>query len=96
LPPSGSVRTLNVVPDVAGAWLALAGCVVLVAALVVLGTLVPFNDGPAVEMTSLIDQNGGCRAVEPIGAAILAAVLVLLTGRLAGASSALSSAWERT
>lgn len=110
-PPEEPTRT------VAGAWLALAGCVVLVvaagvriatlskerepragplalllvlggAALVVLGTIVPFNDGPAVEMTSLIDRNGGWRAVEPIGAALLAAVLVFLTGRLAGASSA--------
>jgi hypothetical protein len=59
------------------------------AALVVLGTIVPFNDGPAVEVTSLIDRNGGWRAVEPIGAVILAAVLVSLTGRLAGATSAL-------
>jgi TIR domain len=110
-PPDEPSRT------VAGAWLALAACVVLVAAagvriatlpkerepragllalllvlggaaLVVLGTIVPFNDGPAVEMTSLIDRNGGWRAVEPIGAAILAVVLVFLTGRLAGASSA--------
>jgi hypothetical protein len=110
-PPEEPPRT------VAGTWLALAACVVLVAAagvriatlpkerepragplalllvlggaaLVVLGTIVPFNDGPAVEMTSLIDRNGGWRAVEPIGAAIVAVVLVFLTGRLAGASSA--------
>jgi hypothetical protein len=103
--------------DVAGAWLALAGSVLLAATagvriatdrkdperragplplvlvlvgagLVVLGTIVPFNDGPAVEMTSLIDRNGGWRAVEPIGAAVLAGVLVFLTGRLAGAGSA--------
>lgn len=46
------------------------GLVILGAALVVVGTIVPFNDGPRIEKQALIER--GWDAFEPIGAAVFA------------------------
>ncbi|MGH3041089.1 MAG: hypothetical protein ACRDNG_05015, partial [Gaiellaceae bacterium] len=43
------------------------------AALVVAGTIVPFNVGPAVDEQTLIERNNGLDAFEPIAAAVFAA-----------------------
>jgi uncharacterized membrane protein YidH (DUF202 family) len=95
---------------VSGAWLALAGCLLLAgaaavriaadreqrgagpgalpralvlvgAALVVAGTIVPFNVGPAAEEQSLIERSNGWAAFEPIAAAAFAAAASFFLSR---------------
>ena len=60
------------------------------AALVVAGTVLPFNDGPtptASGQTAIADRHDGWDAVEPIGAAILAVGAAFLLGRMRSAAS---------
>jgi uncharacterized membrane protein YidH (DUF202 family) len=95
---------------VSGAWLALAGCLLLAGAaaarivadreqrgagpgalpralvlagavLVVAGTIVPFNVGPAAEEQSLIERSDGWAAFEPIAAAVFAAAASFFLAR---------------
>jgi hypothetical protein len=64
--------------------------VVLGAGLVVVGTIVPFNDGPGIQKQALIER--GWEAVEPIGLAVLALVVAFAltaAGRHALVSGAL-------
>ena len=60
------------------------------AALVVAGTVLPFNDGPvptANDRTAIIDRNEGWDAVETIGAAVLAVAVAFFLGRRRTAAS---------
>jgi uncharacterized membrane protein YidH (DUF202 family) len=54
------------------------GLVVVGAALVVAGTIVPFNDGPAIQKPTLVER--GWDAVEPIGIAVFALAAAYFLG----------------
>jgi hypothetical protein len=60
------------------------------AALVVAGTVLPFNDGPVPtrnDMTAIVDRDGGWWALETVGAAVLAVGASFLLGRMRSAAS---------
>ena len=57
------------------------------AALVLVGTLIPFNDGPEIELPAIIDRHQRWDAVETIGSAVLAVGVAFLLGRRRSAAS---------